>query len=119
MEIGDETAVQASNVDKEGPRMKKLSTTRRKYSRELEVAFLKEVVFAEAHFCPWRKQSEAYATVAKALNDNNSLSWTVDSKHCVDKFRALLKSFKSNDVACRASTGGPKRLENESNYCTT
>ena len=52
------------------------------------------------------KQAIAFGAVADAFNKNKSFPSTVDSKHCVDKFKALIKSFKSTDDVRRSSSGG-------------
>lgn len=78
---------------------------RRKYSTELEISFLKEVIVAEAHVCGWGQQATAFGKVASALNETKALPWEVDSKHCVDKFKAILKSFRNSDAAGKRSSG--------------
>ena len=56
------------------------------------------------------KQGTAFRYVAKAHREIEALTWPLDSKHCFDKFKAMVKSFKQPDAAQCASSGASEEF---------
>jgi hypothetical protein len=78
---------------------------RRKFGDEHDSALLKEVIAFGAHVCKRGSQMEKFDAIAAALNKGGVLSWSTDAKHCLDRYKLLIASFKRDDRA-RASASG-------------
>jgi hypothetical protein len=78
---------------------------RRKFGEKHDIALLKEVIAFGAHVCKRGSQMERFDAISAALNKSGVLPWSTDAKHCLDRYRLLIASFKREDRA-RVSASG-------------
>lgn len=83
----------------------KKTSPRRKYTTECQVHFLEEAVAPRAHLTGHGTQGAAFYSLAANLNKSKGPIWAVHEKDCIEKYRALLKSFKVAERAKANSTG--------------
>lgn len=83
----------------------KRSCSRRKFGELEDIALLKEVLACGAHTCRRGSQMDKFDEVSLSLNSNGALPWSTDGKHCLDRHKLLVASFKRTDRA-RASASG-------------
>jgi hypothetical protein len=77
---------------------------RRKFGEKHDIALLKEVIAFGGLVCKRGSQMERFDAISAALN-KSVLPWSTDAKHCLDRYRLLMASFKREDKA-RASASG-------------
>jgi len=70
---------------------------RRKFTEDMDLNLLREVINANAHLKKHGMQSKAFDTVAECLNAAKVLPWPTDGKHCYDRYRLLVSSTKHVD----------------------
>ena len=78
---------------------------RRKFGEEHDIALLKEVIAIGAHVSKRGSQMENFDAISDTLNKSGVLLWSTDAKHCLDRYRLLIVTFKREDRA-RASASG-------------
>jgi hypothetical protein len=83
----------------------KRACSRRKFGESEDIALLKEVLACGAHTCRRGSQMDKFDELSVSLNSNGALPLTTDGKHCLDRYKLLVASFKRTDRA-RASASG-------------
>ena len=78
---------------------------RRKFGEEEDILLLKEIVANGAHAVRRGSQSDKFDEVGTSLNANGVMPWSTDGKHCIDRYRLLIATFRRADRA-RAATSG-------------
>ena len=78
---------------------------RRKFGEEEDILLLKEIVANGAHAVRRGSQSDKFDEVATSLNANGVMPWSTDGKHCIDRYRLLIATFRRADRARAATTG--------------
>jgi hypothetical protein len=72
---------------------------RRMFGETEDIASLKEIVANDANVCQRGKVTEKLEEVARALNEGNARPWNSNGKHCNDRYKLLLASFRRADRA--------------------
>jgi hypothetical protein len=78
---------------------------RRKFGEQEDILLLKEVVANGAHIVRRGSQCDKFDEVATSLNANSVMPWNTDGKHCIDRYKLLISTFRRADRA-RAATSG-------------
>jgi hypothetical protein len=97
-------------IDDDPPELRALQ--RIKFGERENISLLKEVISSDAHVSRRGALMEKFDEVITALNNSGSMPWRTDSKHCLDRYKILLASFKRADRA-RASASGAEDEFNE------
>ena len=92
---------------------------RRRFTEELDLFLLKEVILAGAHISPNGKQQDYFKEVVKALNKTNAMHWKTDYKPCLDRYRLILTAYRSSDRHKASSSGIEEEFGRESSYLKT
>jgi hypothetical protein len=85
---------------------------RRKFTEDHDVALLKEVIACGAHVSRRGSQMDKFEEVSAALNNGGAFPWMTDAKHCLDRYKLLLSTFRRLDRV-RASASGTEEEFNE------
>jgi hypothetical protein len=60
---------------------------------------------------------EKFDEVSTALKNSGSMPWRTDGKHCLDRYKLRLASFKRADRARASASGAEKEFnEKDQNY---
>jgi hypothetical protein len=97
-------------IDDDPPELRALQ--RRKFGEREDISLLKEVISSDAHVSRRGALMEKFDEVSTALNNSGSMPWRTDGKHCLDRYKLLLASFKRAERA-RASASGAEEEFNK------
>jgi len=103
-------ATQSTTTQRNGP-------TRRKFTKDLDLALLKEVQAAGAHRAPHGQTLLLFEQVAQHFNASGLVAWKTDGKHCQDRFKLLIAKFRKEDKEKAAASGGAEEYGEYEQLC--
>jgi hypothetical protein len=78
---------------------------RRKFGEQEDILLLKEVVAKGTYVVRRGSQCDKFDDVATSLNANSVIPCNTDGKHCIDRYKLLIATFRRADRG-RAATSG-------------
>jgi hypothetical protein len=81
----------------EDPVPENRAAPRRKFTEDHDVALLKEVIACGAPVSRRGSQMDKFEEVRSAMNNGRTFPWMTNAKHCLDRYKLLLSTFRQLD----------------------
>lgn len=71
---------------------------------------------AGEHIYPFGKKAKCFENIAQELNTSNALPWRTEFKHCTDRYRLPLGTYRSNDKNEQSFSGADEEFREREQF---